>query len=159
MTVGLRVMPVDNILLFSSENKTKNLKKLLVGYSCVLFQLIQISHFELVSDKQILMSCFVEMISVAANRSNFLVVKRLREIVKGVLQPQRVALQMIIVGQKEQVLGVQFTGCAQGGGSLGSDSFVACWYRWPILDQHYSNPGCSAFQCGSIFYNLFILNF
>lgn len=97
------------------------------------------------SDKQILMSGFVEMISVTPNGSHFLVVKGLREIIEGVLQPQRVALQMIIVGQKEQVLGVQFARCAQGGGSLGSDAFVTCWYRWSVLDQHNRNPGCSAF--------------
>jgi hypothetical protein len=119
---------------------------LLVGHSCILFQFIQKSHLELVSDEQILMSCFVEMISVTPNGSHFLVVKRLREIIKGVLQPQRVALQMIIVGQKEQVLGVQFARCAQSGGSLSSDAFVACWYHWSVLDQHNCNPGCSAFQ-------------
>jgi hypothetical protein len=124
---------------------------LLVGYSCILFQFIQKSHFELVSDEQILVSGFVEMISVTPNGSHFLVVKRLRKIVEGVLQSQCVPLQMIIVGQKEQILGVQFARCAQGGGSLGSDAFVTCWYCGSVLDQHHCNPGCSAFQRRSKF--------
>jgi len=122
---------------------------ILVSNGRVLFQLVQKAHLELVSDKEVLVSGFVQVVSVTPDDAHFLMVERLGQVVERVLQPQSVALQVVVVGQEEQILGVQLAGRAQGRSPVRSDAFVSGRNCRTVLNQHDGHSGRPALESSS----------